>query len=196
MNKKITISGQSGRNITFLALALSNLTGIPYIRNKTMYEWCKLCGVDDSGKLKWKDMILISSISFYERAAIELHYDRFISDGISFTELIWLKSNFEKRHLSKRKNEWSRIIGNMEKVSASYAAQQYNIIIHSGSETDSDIFDLYIQMYEKFNLTYKVYNTESPETVVDKIAFDLKLHKINTVEYAIYKAKKDICEIL
>ena len=190
MNEKITVSGQSKPYNTFLALVLSNLTGIPYIRNKTMYEWCKLCGVDDSDKLKWKDMIIISSLSFYERAATELHYDQFISDGISFTELVWLKSNFEKQHFSKRKNEWSRIIGNMEKVSVAYANQQYDIIIHNSS--DSNVDDLYIQLYKKFNLTYKAYNTECLETIVDKIANDLKLRRINTIENAIYQAKTNI----
>ena len=192
MNRKIVITGLSGSNNTLLALSLSNLTDIPYIRNKTMYEWLKLCKVPNSNKLRWKDMLMIASVSFFERVAIESHYDNFISDGISFSELIWLKSHFEKYHPNKKQDDWNRIIENIERASAFYAARQYDIIIHARTESDISTYDYHKMLYKKYDLTFKVYNAENLAKVIREIVNDFQIRKSNTVESAINQAKIDI----
>ena len=191
MNRKIAITGLSGCKHTLLAPTLSNLTGFPFIRNKTMYEWCRLCNVADPNKPKMKDLLMIALFSFLERVVIESYYDQFISDGISFTELILFKSHFEKQHPDKRLNKWSGIVENLEKVSASYAAQQYDIIIHICDESDIYTNDLYIQLLRKYNLPYKMYNNDNLENVISEIVNDLGLHQIISIENAIYHAKTD-----
>ena len=195
MYRKIAITGLSGCDNTLLALALSNLTDIPYIRNKTMYEWFRLCKVANSDNLKWKDLLMIASFSFFERVATESHYDKFISDGMPFSELIWLKSHFEKHHPNKKNDDCNRIAENLEKTIAFYSAQQYDIIIHAYTESDIYINDLHTLLYKKYNIPWKEYNAENLEEVIRKIVNDFQFRIWTTVESAICQAKMDIFKI-
>ena len=137
-------------------------------------------------------MFLIASASFFERAVIESYYDRFISDGASFSELIWLKSGSDKQFPKKTKNENSQMIEYLEFVTFSHAAGKYDFIIHIDSGEENCLNDTHMWLYTKHGIPYKVYGTEIMEEVIKEIANDLQLPMLHTVENAIYQAKKNV----
>ena len=192
MKTKIAIAGWPKSNKTMLALALSNMTGIPYIQNRTMYEWRKIHDLTDSPNPEWKDMYLIASSSFFERALMESYYEQFISDGASFSELMWLKFCLEERQPGKIQFDRNKTTESLEHVCALHAAQQYDFIIHAVSGDSPCINDLYGQLYAKYHLTYRMYSTEIIEETVNEIKNDLHLPVKHSVESAIYQAKVDL----
>jgi len=192
MITKIAIAGWPKSNKTLLALALSNMTGIPFIQNRTMYEWRKIYGLADSPNPEWKDMYLIASSSFFERVVMESYYDQFISDGASFSELMWLKFCLEKQQQGKIQCDSDKTTGSLEHVCALHAAQQYDFIIHAVSGASPCINDLYMQLYAKYHLPFKVYSTEIMEEAVNEIKNDLHLPVKHSVESAIYQAKVNL----
>jgi len=180
MKAKIAITGLPKTNKTLLAAALSNMTDIPLIGNKTMYEWYRLFGFSDSKPLEWKDMFLVAVASFCERAKNEMLFDCFISDGASFSELMWLKTNFD---LEKNQND---MVESLEILCASYAARRYDFIIHTGND------DLYVQFYQRYQIPYKMYNSVFPEQSLKKISKDIHVPLKNSVESSIYQAKSTL----
>jgi len=185
MYSKIAIAGLPKSNKTLLAQALSYMTDIPVIRNKTMYEWHKIFDFHDSKNLTWKDMFLIAVSSFFERAENETMFDRFISDGASFSELMWLKLNFAQQ-LERGQRD---VVERLEIFCASHAARQYDFIIHAGAaESDDD----YVQLYRRYRIPYKIYGTDFPEQSLREIANDLRLPVKYSVENSIYQAKTNL----
>jgi len=185
MNRKIAITGMPRTNKTLLALALSNMTDIPYIRSKTMYEWRWIFGITSTVRLKWKDMLMIASSSFCDRAKTETYYDEFISDGASFSELMWMKSNLAKP-LRRQQNE---VVESLEMLCASYAARQYDFIIHAGTSGNDDF---YVQMYRQYQIPFNIYSTEFPEQSLKEILKDIHVPVKNSVESSIYMAKTSL----
>ena len=194
MKTKIAIAGLPKSNKTSLAQALSNMTGIPYIRNKTMYEWNSILDLSDSkSDLKWNDVFLIAASSFFERVKVESYFNQFISDGASFSELMCLKINFANQFKNKKQNERNKIIENLEYMSASYAAQQYDFIIHADASNDGGLAnDFYKELYLKYNITYKIYSAEFLEQTLKEILNDLNLPMKTSVESSIYQTKRDL----
>ena len=195
MKKRIAIAGLPKSNKTSLARALSNMTGIPYIQNKTMYEWHRIYDLSDSkSDLTWKDLFLIAASSFFERVKVESYYDQFISDGASFSELMCLKVNFsisfqnEMQEIRKKK-----IIESLEHVSATYAAQQYDFIIHADSSNNEELVNkFYEELYLKYKIPYKIYNTEFLEQTMREISKDLNLPTKISIENSIFKQKQTL----
>ena len=177
MKTKIAIAGLPKSNKTLLAMALSNMTGIPYIRSKTMYEWKRM--FDLNNDLTWKDACLIAAFSFFERVKTESYYDTFISDGASFSELMCLKINYEPND----------IIKSLEHASALYAAKQYDFIIHAVAANDGDLAN---DFYLKYNIAYKIYNTEFLEQTLSEISTDLNLPTKISVESSIFQTQRDL----
>ena len=195
MKIKIAIAGLPKSNKTSLAQALSNMTGIPYIRNKTMHEWNRLYEFSYSkNDLLWKDVFLIAASSFFERAKVESYFDQFISDGASFSELMCLKINFAKQFQDEmQKHERNEIIENLEYVSASHAAQQYDFIIHADASNDGGLAnDFYEKLYLKYNIPYKIYSTEFLEQALRDIASDLDLPTKVSIENSIYQTNLNL----
>ena len=192
MITKIAIAGWPKSNKTLLALALSNMTGIPFIQNRTMYEWRKIHDLTDSPNTEWKDMYLIASSSFFERAVMESYYEQFISDGASFSEIMWMKICWEKQCPEKMQFGRDKTTGSLEQVCALYAEQQYDFIIHAGTGNADCPNDLYEQLYAKYHLPYRMYSTENMEETVNEIKKDLHLPVKHSVESAIYQAKVNL----
>ena len=189
MKSKIAITGWPGGNKTLLAQALSDMTGIPYIRTRTMYEWRKCFHLSETSKMRWKEMFLIAAASFFDRVATESYYDRFISDGASFSELIWLKSHAAKQTRSSMKNERSKLMENLEYISATHAAAQYDFIVHAGKGNQED---LYMQLYMKYGMTYREYETENIVETISEIAKDLHLPVIHSAVSSVFQAKMNL----
>ena len=186
MSTKIAIAGLPESNKTLLGKALSIATGIPFIRNKTIYEWHKLFNLSGFGNFEWKDMLLIAASSFFERVEVEKCFDTFISDGTSFSELMCLKSNFA----GENQNKINELVSKFENVSASYAVQQYDFVIHAKYDSVSD--DYYKLLYQKYNIPYKVYNTKFLENTLEEIVNDLFLPVVYAVDSSIYEAKNNL----
>ena len=186
MKTKIAIVGLPESNKTLLGKALSIATGIPFIKNKTIYEWHKTFNVSCFGNFEWKDMLLIATYSFFERVETEKSFDTFISDGTSLNELLCLKSNFGDR---KHKNV-SELVSRFENVSISYVVQQYDFVVHA--KYDSIYDDYYTQLYEKYNIPYKVYNTTFLENTLEEIVNDLFLPVVYEVNSSIYEAQNNL----
>ena len=187
---KIAIAGLPKSNKTLLAMALSNMTDIPYIRSKTMLEWYRIFSISNSVGLNWKDALLIASSSFFERSKIESYYDQCISDGASFSELMWLKSNFAERFRKRMKNERINIIESLEHMSLSYAASRYDFVLHAETAINAELSnDRFIGAYSKYHIPYKIYNTDCLERSLIEISTDLNLSMKNTVENSIHAAK-------
>ena len=148
MISKIAITGLPKSQNTLMAAALSVLTDIPLIQNKTMYEWYRIFGFSETKKLVWKDMFLIASSSFDERTKKETYFERFISDGSSFCELMWLKSS------CKLKSNQNEKVENFEFICASYAAKQYDFVIHADASENNDE---YVQLFLKYQIQHKLY---------------------------------------
>lgn len=191
MNIRIAITGLPGSNKTLLAAALSNMTGISYIRNKTMYEWRRMFNIPDSGNLEWKDMFVIAVSSFFKRANTESCFDQFISDGASFSEWAWLKMHCAEQDENLFQRGRSKIIESLERLTASYAAQQYDLIVHVNNPINNGSSDVYVQLYKKYGIPHKIYDAGTLEETLQRIIFDMNLPVINAVEGSIYKAKND-----
>jgi hypothetical protein len=191
MKTKIAIAGLPKSNKTSLAQALSNMTGIPCIRNKTMYEWNRIYDLFDSkNDLGWKDMFLIAASSFFERAKVESYFERFISDGASFSELMCLKINYANQLQDKTNNKRNEIIETLERVSGLYAARQYDFIIHADTSNNVSLaVDFYRELYIKYNIPYKIYCTEYLEQALREISNDLNIPMKQSIESSIYQTK-------
>jgi len=192
MISKIVITGLPECNKTLLALSLANITDIPYTRSRTIYEWCRCCNVSDFSKLKWKDMFFIASASFFENVKTESYFDRFISDESSLRELICLKSFSENQNETKMKIERNKIVQDLEIVSARHALQQYDFVVHLNSDNDKYFSDLYLQLYEKYNIPYRLYTSVSTEEIIREITGDSNLPVRGSVENSIYQAKHNL----
>ena len=171
MKTKIAIAGLPKSNKTLLGTALSIVTGIPLIQNRTIYEWYKIYNLPGLFSIDWKDMVLIAASSFFERVKVENCFDQFISDGTIFSELMFLKSNYSNRE-QKAQNIYSR----MESVTGNYAVRQYDLVVHAQSSLNKGLSDdAYAELYQKYNIPYKTYNTEILENTLKEIVSDLNL---------------------
>ena len=188
MKTRIAIVGLPQSNKTLLANALSNITGFPFIRNRTMYEWYTMFNICLYHHLEWKDMFLIASSSFFERVEAETHFEHFISDGASFSELMYLKSVAAKFESGKKKWERDRTIESLENKSVSHAIQQYDFIVHANYNDVHDT-ELYEHLYLKNGIPYKVYRTEIIEKALREIVNDLELPVQHSIDGAIYQAR-------
>ena len=192
MKAKIAIAGWPQSNKTLLANTLSNMTGIPFIRNKTIYEWRKTYNFPELIGWEWSDMFLISLSSLVERVETESKFDSFISDGASFTEIVYLKSNFAKQGPNKMQSERNKMLESLEKVSLSYAAGKYDFIIHACANDPLCVNGMYEQLYVKYKLPYKMYYTESINDALPDIITDLGLPVKLSIESSIYKARTNL----
>ena len=193
MTEKIAITGLPECNKSLIAQALSIMTVISCIRSKTMYEWEKMLTMSDAAGINLKDMILVASTSFFERIRIESCYDQFISDGASFSELLWLKINFAKRLKGKMRDEWAKFEESIENASFVYAAQKYDFIVHANSSViDRLSNDFFVSFYLKYNIPHKIYDTAFPEKTLMEIIHDLNLPIRNTVEMSIFQANTNL----
>ena len=186
MRTKIAITGLPESNKTLLGKALSIVTGIPFIRNKTIYEWHKTFNISCFGNFEWKDMLLIATCSFFERLEVEKSFDTFISDGTSLNELMCLKSNFA----CENHNRVNELVSSFENASISYAVQQYDFVVHA--KHDSIYDDYYTHLYRKYNIPYKVYNTTFLENTLEEIVSDLYLPVVYEVNSSVYEAKNNL----
>jgi len=190
MKAKIAITGLPKTNKTLLALTLAKMTDMPFIQNKTMYDWFRIYNLPESN-LKWKDKFLIAASSFLERTAVEEAFDQFVSDGATFSELMWLKINTAKHIQNNIQRERERIVESLEKTSLTFAAQQYDFIIHAAAPSNNDRAsnDLFLQMYTRYHIPYKEYNTDVLEQALEEILDDLNFPTENHIEYFIDQAK-------
>jgi hypothetical protein len=175
-----------------LALALANMTGIPFIHRKTMCEWRKTFGLKDSANLKGKDVWSIASASFLECVKIENCFDRFISDGASFTELMLMKANLAKQRPTAIQHRLKEITGNLEYASFSYAAGQYDCCIHVCPDNSAAANDVLLELLMKYHVPYKMYHAGNTEKTLMEIVNDLHLPAKYTAESAIYQAKVNL----
>ena len=137
-------------------------------------------------------MFLIASAAYFERATVEAHYEQFISDGAVFSEWVWLKSYFEKRHKINKQHTRIKMIENMEYVCATQAANRYDFIVHVGSGNNRPENDVYKRLYAKYKLMHSEYNTETIEVALGKIANDLQLPIKHSAETSMHRAKTNL----
>jgi hypothetical protein len=189
--QKIAIVGLPRCNKTLLANALSEMTGIPFIQTLSVYEWRTVFNIDGYRSPEWKDMLLIAFCSFFDRVETESHFDQFISDGASFSEFVCLKSALAKNDSGRMKYERNRNVNRLEKICFSYAAEQYDRVVHILMDDDR-ANDLYVDLYAKYGIPYKLCRMETVESVLKEMANDLDLPMKNTVEGAIFQAKNDL----
>jgi hypothetical protein len=158
-----------------------------------MYEWHRLYDiVGTKEKSIWKNMFLIAASSFIERTETEARYDRFISDGAVFSELMYLQSADSKEERPNVRRERKLIVQGLEHVCMSYAAKRYDVIIHlcNGKETQAN--ESYIRLYRKYGITYKQYQANNIAGTVTQALAELNLESKYSVERGIYQAEKTL----
>jgi hypothetical protein len=193
MNMKIAVTGTPCSNKTLIALSLSYITGIPFIQNMTMYEWCRLYDITGTGeKTAWKNMFLIAASSFVERTENEARYDCFISDGAVFSELVYLQSVDGEEVSPMVQHERNNIVQGLEHVCMSYAVKQYDAIIHLCSGKDTQANELYIRLYREYGVAYKQYRANDIAGTLTHALADLNLQVKYSVERGIYQAEKTL----
>jgi hypothetical protein len=75
-------------------------------------------------------------------------------------------------------------------VSVSYALKQYDFVVHIKNNNNKDMEnDNYIQLFLKYGILFKEYETDSLEQSLSKISKNLNLPVKNTVDYSILKVK-------
>jgi hypothetical protein len=193
MHTKIAVTGIPGSNKTLIALALSYITEIPFIQNRTMYEWRRLYDIAGTGeKTAWKDMFLIAVSSFVERMETEARFDRFISDGAVFSESVYLQSVADGEKNTKVRREREHIVQGLEHVCMSYATKQYDAIIHLCNGKDSSANERYALLYRKYDMPYKEYQANDIAGTLTDVLADLNLKAKSSVERGIYQAEKTL----
>jgi hypothetical protein len=193
MNMKIAVTGTPCSNKTLIALSLSYITEILFIQNRTMYEWHQLYDIAGTGeKTAWKNMFLIAASSFVERTETEARYDCFISDGAVFSELMHLQSVDGGMESPKVQRERESIVQGLEHVCMSYAAKQYDAIIHLCNGKDTQANELYIRLYGKYGIPYRHYQANNIAGTLTQALADMNLKAKYSVERGIYQAEKTL----
>jgi hypothetical protein len=193
MNVKIAVTGTPCSNKTLIALSLSYITEIPFIQNRTMYEWYRLYDITGTGeKTVWKNMFLIAASSFVERTETETRYDSFISDGAVFSELVYLQSVDGEEASPKVRRERKNIVQGLEHVCMSYIAKQYDAIIHLFNGKDTQANELYIRLYREYGVAYKQYRANDIAGTLTHALADSDLQAKYSVERGIYQAEKTL----
>jgi hypothetical protein len=191
MNTKIAVTGIPCSNKTLIALSLSYITEIPFIQNRTMYEWHQLYDISGTGeKTAWKDMFLIAASSFVERTETESKYDCFISDGAVFSESVYLQSVDDREEPPKVQREREKIIQGLEHVCMSYATKQYDAIIHLCNGKNTQANEPYIRLYREYGMPYRQYRANDIAGTLTNVLADLNLKAKSSVERGIYQAEK------
>jgi hypothetical protein len=191
MNMKIAVTGIPCSNKTLIALSLSYITEIPFIQNRTMYEWYQLYNIAGTGeKTAWENMFLIAASSFVERTENEARYDCFISDGTVFSELVYLQSAGSGEVSAKIRRERENIVQGLEHVCMSYAAKQYDAIIHLCNGKHPQANDLYIRLYKEYNMPYRQCQANDIAGTLTHLLAYLNLKEKYSVERGIYQAEK------
>ena len=188
---KIAVTGLPKSGKTFLGEALSNITGIPFIQNMTLYEWYKLYNIQQASE--WKDMFLIASSSFINRIEMEMKYENFISDGASFSETIYAGAMMNMHSQNRIEKERHKILESLENVSARYAVRQYDFVVHlmnNACRTNEE--DMYIRFFNKNNIHYKSCLIESFSETLRKILAELHLPVKMSIENALYESNKSL----
>jgi hypothetical protein len=193
MKMKIAVTGAPCSNKTLIALSLSYITEIPFIQNRTMYEWYRLYDIAGTGeKTAWKNMFLIAASSFVERTETEARYDCFISDGAVFSELVYLQSVDGEEVSPKVRRERKNIVQGLEHVCMSYAVKQYDAIIHLCNGKDTQANELCIRFYREYGVAYKQYRANDIAGTLTHVLADLNLQVKYSVERGIYQAKEKL----
>jgi len=191
MYAKIVVTNPKNFDRDLLSRALSHVTAIPLLTYKTAYEWCRRFQIDYlKNTLEWQQMFLISASSFIERIEIEADYPQFISNGAAFGFLmpLMLQSMYRNNSLQAGKDKMCKALMN---ACFEYAAEEYDFVIHIDSNAP-ELCKPYIEVYEKYNIPYRIYKNNDLETLLPQIIKDLNLPIKQSVEKTILYIKENI----
>jgi hypothetical protein len=156
-----------------------------------MYEWYQLYDIAGKGEnITWKDMFLVAVSSFIERMETEARYDRFISDGAVFSESVYLQSVANGLSNHKVRRERENIALGLEHICMSYAVKQYDAVIHLFNEKDIQANELYLRLYQKYDMAYKQYQANNIAGTLTHVLADWDLTAKSSIERGIYQAEK------
>lgn len=194
MATRISISGMPRSARTLIANALSQLTGLPFIQGRTMYERQKMFDLCTDNGLSWKDVFFISSSSLIERIEMEGKVAKFVSDGAVFTELMYLKftENFNKE---KPRSEKDRILMSLENVCFNHAVRHYDLVVHIEAPTQFKALgetEFFKNVFDIRKVPYLIYTSDPAEKTLEGIISYLNIPTKMTVDNALYIAKNNL----
>ena len=194
MKTRIAVSGMPKSDRTLIAYALSQLTGIPFLQGRTMYEWTKLYEIALNGDFSWKENFLISSSAFIERIEMEGRAGSFISDGAVFSELMFLKltKDIQKGNMP---SERDKIMASLDNVCFGYAAGHYDLVAHIETPAPYRMPDetkLFESMFDSRDIPYEIYPSDTPEETMENIVVRLDIPTRMIVGNALYLANKNL----
>jgi len=186
---KIAVIHSLNTKRTLLAKALSCLSGYKFIRNRTVYEWRRMFGVEESQMHHFNNQFLVLSSSFVERITVEFDYPDFVSSGALFADVLSLQSKMDEKVVVCNSPVDTRMIRGLSDLTGRYAAQHYDSVIHVRS-TDATEFDgLFTGFYEKHHIPYHLYDGAAEiEDIVNSIVREVEMPKVKSVSSAVYEA--------
>lgn len=183
-------------NRTLIAYALSQLTGIQFLRGRTMYEWSKIYDIASKDDFGWKNIFLVSSSSLIERIESEWKTpDSFIFDGATFSDLMYLRLTHRDKTKGEVNSERSRIMTSLENICFSYAAHHYDMVIHLETPAEFQTpheTELFERMFDGHKIPYQIYDGTLLKDTLEKIVAHLELPTVMEVENALCKANQNL----
>ena len=172
-----------------LAKALSNVSGYEYILNRPVYEWRRLYQIDESQMYTFINQFLIISSSIFQRIEEEYEFSPFVSSGAIFSEVLSLKSKMDEKRIELYEPKEFEMIEYLLNLTGRYAARHYDMVIHVQNPYFESFDKLSIGFYEKYHITYKLYNGDNDmEETLKNIIHEVEIPMVQSTESAIYRA--------
>jgi len=190
MKNKIAVINSIDSERSLLSQALSCVSGYQLVQNRNIYEWKKLFHIDEDQIDSWENHFLIMSSSFIKRIKSEFKYPAFVSNGAVFSEVLSLKSNLNEKFIELYNHEEIEMIEILLDLTGKYAAQHYDMVIHVQNADSTNFDELSINFYEKYHITYKLYDGNNVNDIIENIIQEVKVPIALPVESAIYEAVK------
>jgi len=173
---------------TLLSKTLSCASGYQFIQNRNIHEWQKLYQIDDSQIYSFKNQFLLLSSSFIKRSKSEFKCLAFVSNGAVFSEVLSLKSKMNEKSVELDNPKEIEMIEILLDLTGRYAAQHYDMVIHVRNADSANFDELSISFYEKYHITYKLYDGNNIKDNLENITRDVEIPIALPVESAIYEA--------
>ena len=193
MKTKVAIVGFEDSQRTILSVALTRLSGYQLIQNRNHHEWLKLFHIDEKQKDKWDNQILYISSSFVERINSVLITPEFISNGATFSEVLYLKSKLNEGTVKMYEPQEIDVLDCLLHVACKHVALHYDMVMHIRNAFSAGFDEMSAAFYEKYLIPYKIYEGDGKTAnILENVIRDVEIPKKLSVENAIYEAERFI----